>query len=48
VDTVVVALPRTLGGNDATMVVVDCLSKMAHFIPAIKGYDSCGLCLSVL
>ncbi|GKA46946.1 gag-pol polyprotein [Tanacetum coccineum] len=32
----IVALPRTQRGKDAIMVVINCFSKMAHFVPCHK------------
>jgi hypothetical protein len=29
----VVGLPRTPKGNDSVWVIVDCLTKVAHFVP---------------
>ena len=36
----IVALPRTQRDKDSIMVMVDCFSKMAHFIPGEKTDDS--------
>ena len=36
----IVALPRTRRGKDAIMIVVDRLSKMAHFIACTKVEDA--------
>jgi hypothetical protein len=34
----VVGLPRTQRGNDATWVIVNRLTKVAHFIPVREDY----------
>jgi hypothetical protein len=34
----IVGLPRTHGGYDSICVIVDCLKKVAHFIPMRTTY----------
>jgi hypothetical protein len=37
---IIVGLPRTQVGYDSIWVVVDCLTKVAHFIPVKTTYNS--------
>jgi hypothetical protein len=39
----IVVLPRTRAGYDSIWVVVDRLTKVAHFIPVKTTYNSAGL-----
>jgi hypothetical protein len=34
----VIGLPRTQKGNDSIWVIIDCLTKVAHFIPVKTTY----------
>jgi hypothetical protein len=36
----IVGLPRTRAGYDSIWVVVDCLTKAAHFIPVETSYSN--------
>jgi hypothetical protein len=39
----IVGLPRTQAGYDSMWVIVDCLTKVAHFIPAKTTYSGAKL-----
>jgi hypothetical protein len=39
----IVGLPHTPAGYDSIWVIVDCLTKVAHFIPVKKPYSGAKL-----
>ena len=43
----VVGLPRTLAGHDSIWVIIDKLTKSAHFLPVKTTYSVANLCQSV-